>query len=67
MDSNSRGWPKLIRYVRGMDRIDVAQFMAEAIDEMVGDNVPPDEIADACASICRKLGVDAADLRRALN
>ena len=67
MTREPRDWKQLIELLRGLERVDVAQFMAQAIDEMAGNNVSADEIAHTCTSICRKLGVEAADLRRALN
>ena len=67
MHRDTRDWTRLITTLRGLDRIDVAQFMAQAIDEMLGDEIPTDEIADICASIFQRLGVEAEDLRRALN
>lgn len=67
IERDKRDMATLLRTLRAMDRIDVAQFLAQAMDEMVGENMPDEVIRMTCSELCRSLGVSCEDVRRALH
>ncbi len=67
VERDKRDLAKLLRTLRSMDRIEVAQFMAQVVDEMVSEQMPESIIRDTCSEICRSIGVSSDDMHRGLH
>jgi hypothetical protein len=67
VERDKRDMARLLRTLRSMDRTDVAQFMAQAVDEMVAEKMPDDIIRATCSELCHSLGISGEEVRRALH
>ena len=58
---------KLVTLLRTMPLIQLAQCLAQVVDEMVADETPAEAVIDVCSEIRRHLGLSAHEMRQALH
>jgi hypothetical protein len=57
----------LVKRLKAMDRLVLAQCLAEVVDEMLAEKIPNQIIMDLWDEVRQQLGVTAEDVRAALH
>lgn len=58
---------RLLSVAEGLDRRELAELLSEIMREMLDEGTPEDELLNAYASLCRRLGIEIGHLRRSLH